>query len=315
MKMSRRTALQAAIGAMLAAVTPVYAARRPFASDAHALGINLYMLAADYARDIDGTLAAVARIGYREVETSLEVHSAETIKRALTRAGLRCSSLSVLPKPHRGGLSLQTDTGVLAAGAQLLGAQYLTCNLFPLPQGMELRPLAGENPGQMMARISRSFTADDWKRNADFLNDKGAQFKRHGVRFAYHNHSAELAPHRDTNGLAILLERTDPALVHFHMDVGWVVAAGHDPVQILRAYAGRFRLMHVKDVAVKHQFNTELRVDTTEVGAGIIDWRRVLSAAIDVGVQHFAVEQEPPYSVPEMDAARESFAYLSALEI
>lgn len=307
--------MRTATCALLATATPTYAARRLFASDAHALGINLYMVAADYAKDIDGTLAAVARIGYREVETSLEVHSAETIKAALTRAGLRCSNVSVLPKPHRGGMSLQTDTAVLAAGAQTLGAQFLTCNLFPLPQGMELRPLAGENPGQMMARIARSFGGDDWKRNADFLNEKGREFKRHGVRFAYHNHSAELAPHGETNGLAILLERTDPTLVHFHMDVGWVVAAGHDPVQFLKAYPGRFRLMHVKDVAATHRVNTELRIVTTEVGAGIIDWQRVLTAAVGAGVEHFAVEQEPPYAMPELEAARKSFAYLSRLEV
>ena len=103
--------------------------------------------------------------------------------------------------------------------------------------------------------------------------------------------------------------------INLYMDVGWVVAAGHDPVQLLKAYPGRFRLMHVKDVASTHRVNTELRIVTTEVGTGIIDWQRVLTTAVGAGVEHFAVEQEPPYAMPELEAARKSYAYLNRLEI
>ena len=176
--------------------------------------------------------------------------------------------------------------------------------------------MAGEGVEQMLARIARSLTADHWKRSADLFNTKGEALRREGVKFAYHNHNPELAPQGETNGLAILLEHTDPKAVAFEMDAGWVVAAGHDPVEILRAYPQRFRLMHVKDIAPTHQVNTVIKADTTEVGSGIIDWKRVLSAAVASGVKHFSIEQEPPYPrMPPMESARKGFEYLSKLEV
>jgi hypothetical protein len=52
-----------------------------------------------------------------------------------------------------------------------------------------------------------------------------------------------------------------------------------------------------------------------EVGAGIVDWKRVLTAALSSGVRHFAVEQEPPYAISRIEAARRAFAYLNALQV
>ena len=148
------------------------------------------------------------------------------------------------------------------------------------------------------------------------LNAKGEVLRREGVKLAYHNHNPEFAPFGETNGLAILLEHTDPKAVAFEMDAGWVVAAGRDPVEILRAYPQRFRLMHVKDIAPTHKVNTVIKADTTEVGTGIIDWKRVLTAAVASGVKHFSIEQEPPYSrMPPIEAARLGYERLSKLEI
>ena len=91
-------------------------------------------------------------------------------------------------------------------------------------------------------------TADDWKFNADFLNSKGSMLKQAGLQLAYHNHNMEFTPLAGSSGYEILLRRTDPELVEFELDVGWVTAAGHDPLALLRDYPGRYRLMHVRDI-------------------------------------------------------------------
>lgn len=294
---------------------PARAARRLFGPGGLPIGINLYMVAQSYRSDPEGVLQALAQIGFREFETDLSVHPPERIRAARLRAGLACASVSVLPQPLRGGPSLETEPGVLAQAVRMAGADYLVCTLFPLPAGVEMRPMAGEGVEQMLARIARSLTADHWKRAADLFNAKGEALRREGVRLAYHNHNPEFAPLGETNGLAILLEHTDPRAVSFEMDAGWVVAAGHDPVEILRAYPQRFRLMHVKDIAPTHQVNTVLKADTTEVGSGVIDWKRVLPAAAASGVKHFSIEQEPPYSrMPPIEAARKGYEFLSRLE-
>ncbi|MBB5685359.1 sugar phosphate isomerase/epimerase family protein [Sphingobium boeckii] len=298
--LSRRLAITGGLAALIGGAPSLRAAKPFFAQGTMPLGLNLYVLAAMFRQDPGQTLRAVADIGYREVEATLETHSAETLRPLLANAGLRCASLNILPRPLRGGVSLLTDSHIIAAGARLMQAAYVTLTLFPFPEGGT-------------ARIAEGLSVDGWHRTADQLNAKGREFKRHGLRFAYHNHNVELAPRGETNGLAILLENTDPALVHFHMDAGWVVAAGHDPVTFLKAYPGRFRLMHVKDIRASHQVNTALKADTTEIGSGIIDWRRVLDAARRAGVRHFAVEQEPPYAGAPIDSARKSFMYLSNL--
>lgn len=310
----RRSLLAGGALALLGAAAPLSATKLLFGHGARPLGINLYMLAAALRTDLDGTLRSVADIGYSEVETNFDVFSPERLKVALGKAGLRCSNLGILPKPLRGGLSLD-DVDALADGAHQLGAAYLTCNLFPLPDGVVMRPQTGESVPQMLARVTSQISIDHWRRTADYLNAKGQAFKRRGLKFAYHNHNAELAPHGETNGLAILLEYTDPTLVDFHMDAGWIVAAGQDPVAFLRGYTGRFRLMHVKDISSAHRVNSSMAALTTEVGSGIVNWARVIATAVDCGVRHFAVEQEPPYAIPEIEAARKSFAYLKALRI
>ncbi|MCE7796392.1 sugar phosphate isomerase/epimerase [Sphingobium sufflavum] len=313
--LSRRGLMQAGAIAGLAALPGAGAARRVFAGPRQPIGINLYVVAAEVRKDPAATLRALAAIGYREVETGLDAHDAATMARAITAAGMRCASLNLLPLPQRGGRSFADDAGLIAQDARTLGAHYVTSTLFLLPPGVEMRGLPGETVPAMLERVTGTMRADDWKRTADWLNQKGAALKRHGAALAYHNHNPELAPQGEANGLSILLEHTDPALVHFHMDAGWVVAAGHDPVTILRAYPGRFRLMHVKDIAPTHRVNTGLRAATTEVGSGIVDWPRVLAAARTAGVRHFAVEQEPPYTLPPLESAARSYAYLRDLDL
>ncbi|HEX2818447.1 MAG TPA: sugar phosphate isomerase/epimerase, partial [Phenylobacterium sp.] len=129
----------------------------------------------------------------------------------------------------------------------------------------------------------------------------------------YHNHNIEFAPKGETNGLEILLKYTDPALVPFEMDVGWVVAAGHDPFALLKAHPGRFRQMHVKDVKASTKANFAFQQDPADIGSGIIDWKRLLPAAYAHGVRDFFVEQEAPFDKPRLESVRIDFDYLNAL--
>jgi sugar phosphate isomerase/epimerase len=156
-------------------------------------------------------------------------------------------------------------------------------------------------------------TAQEWKRNADFLNETAARLRRLGLRLGYHNHNIDFAPISGTSGFDILLTETDPSLVQFEMDVGWVTLAGRDPVKELQARPGRYRLMHVKDVSSSTRPNFLLEADSTEVGSGVIDWKRLLPVANSVGVQKFFVEQEPPFRVQPLFAVAKSIRYLKSV--
>ena len=276
------------------------------------IGIQLYTLGPDAAKDLDGALKAVAGIGYKTVELPgfMGKPPAE-LKAALDRAGLTCPSVHV--QPRGGELSFSGDLGKLAEAMHAVGARAAVAPICWFPDRLEMRPQAGEDMGGMLRRLVSQMTADDWKLNADFLNRKATALKAHGLKVGYHNHNFEFLPLGSTTGQEILLKETDPALVTFEIDVGWVAAAGRDPVALLGEHKGRFTMMHVKDLKPSTAPNFALQMDPTEVGSGAIDWKKLLPAAKTAGVTHFFVEQEPPFARPRLEAAKLCHDYLAGV--
>ena len=312
LKMSRRDFLLAA--GLLGSAHAVGATdTRPFfRRTGLSIGLQLYTVGDDLKRDFGGTLAAVSKIGYQAVELAgLADHTVAEWRQALDRTQLKCPSMHVAPRAKT-GVSLE-EPGMLAEAAHTLGTGTIVCPMFNIPERFSLQPLPGEGTGKMLARLGASMTPDDWQWNADYLNKKAAALKQYGLRFAYHNHNVEFAPAGDGTGLALLLRSTDPALVTFEMDVGWVVAAGADPAALLSAHPGRFTAMHVKDVKAGTRPNFSLQLDPCEVGQGSIDWKTLLGKAYRANVRQFYVEQEPPFSKPRLESVDISFNYLNAL--
>src|SRR6185437_7648166 len=184
--------------------------------------------------------------------------------------------------------------------------------IFPVPQRFGA-PRKGEDGLEFLSRAGKEMTADDWQRLAAQLNAKGAALEREGLRLAYHNHNVEFTKVGSTTAYDLLLAHTDPAAVWFEMDVGWVAAAGVDPIPLLRAHPHRFRMMHVKDLKASTLPNNGFRMDPADVGSGVLDWKSVLSAGYEAGVRKYYVEQEPPFAGPRMDAARADYEYLARL--
>ena len=276
------------------------------------IGLQLYTVGDDLKRDFEGTLAAVSKIGYQSVELAgLGDHSVEDWRQALDRVRLQCPSIHV-PPHSKTGVNLD-ELGTLAEAAHALGIGTIVCPMFNIPERFSLTPMPGESGVAMAARLGASMTLDDWKWNADFFNKKAAALKPYGLRFAYHNHNVEFAPVGGSTGLAQLIQDTDPTLVSFEMDAGWVVAAGADPAALLAAYPGRFSAMHVKDVKASTRPNFSFQLDPCEVGRGTIDWKSLLAKAYRANVRQFYVEQEPPYSMPRLESVGISFNYLNEL--
>lgn len=305
------TGMMSAAGALALPGCATRMAGSPLFFERHALpiGIQLYALGDDPQKDLDGTLARVAAIGFRDIEMpGLLGRDAAAVRAAADKAGLLISSVHV---PVSGTMSLASDPQQLVDMAGTLGAKYLVVPMFPFPAGWKPEP--GENIAAAISRGIRGAGADMWTRLAASLNEKAGILKSHGISLGYHNHSPEFMPVGKRTGWEILAEETDPALVHFEVDVGWIVSAGLDPVEFFRKYSGRVRQLHVKDVKKGFVPSTDLRTDPTEVGSGMIDWAKVLPAAYAAGARHFYYEQEPPFTMPRIEAAAKSYAYLAQL--
>jgi sugar phosphate isomerase/epimerase len=306
----------AATGAMAMISSPAAAAQRKgfFERIGRPIGLQLYTLGEEAGRDLDTTFAQVAAIGYRDIELpNLYGRTPRDIRAAADRSGLSISSLH-LPGMSRGqpaGLSLVSAPAEIADALGALGAKRTVMPIALFPENF--RPQAGENMQTIIARAFATAGADVWKRTAALLNERATALKPLGVSVGYHNHNLEFAPIGKTNGWQILVKETDPALVTFETDIGWVAAAGVEPMRFLEQHRGRIEQLHVKDIARNNTPNFALTMQPAEIGYGALDWARILPAAFKAGVQHFYVEQEPPFTIPRIEAARKSYAYLSQL--
>jgi len=277
------------------------------------IGLQLYTLGPGLAADLDNQLSQVAKTGYRTVELAGYLgRTPKELRAAFDKAGVSCTSAHVQGRKGGSDPSL-VELDRLIPDAHAIGASTIVLPIFPFPTHIDMKPRPGDDRGAVLGRMAAQMTLDDWKATADLLNTAGAGLKKAGLALGYHNHNVEFAAVGGTTGMDYLLKNTDPALVHFEMDAGWVVAAGADPFALLKAHPHRFRQMHVKDVKATTKPNFAFRQDPTEVGSGIIDWKKLLPASYAAGVRGYFVEQEAPFEKPRIEAVKLSFDYLNGL--
>jgi sugar phosphate isomerase/epimerase len=260
------------------------------------IGLQMYTVRDLAERDLAGVLSAVSKIGYKEVELywNLYSRSATELRKMLDDHGLRA------PSGHVDYEGFETKLDY----ARTLGLQYVVCPILPEAMWNSL---------------------DDYKRAAQQFNTWGEMAKKLGMRFAFHNHNYEFRrfppqqsksgtagdpgfpPQQsksgtagdpgfgDTTGFEQIVKDTDPRLVWLELDCYWLTQAGRDPVEMLKRYAGRARMIHIKDR--KPGFPTSQVKDAaaehfTEVGTGTINWKAIIATANTIGVEHFFIEQD-----------------------
>ena len=314
MELSRRNLISFGGAAALAASTPAWAAKEGFFMRTKLpIGLQLYTLGPGLAADLDNMLSQVAKTGYRTVELAGYLgKTPKDLRAAFDKAGLAATSAHVQGRKGGPDPSL-VELDRLIPDAHVLGVKTIVLPMFPIPTHIDMAPKAGDDRKTLMARLSQQMTLDDWKATADLLNTAGATLTKAGLGLGYHNHNVEFAPSGGTTGMDYLLRNTDPALVHFEMDVGWVVAAGADPFDLIEAHPHRFRQMHVKDVLATTRPNFIFQQDPTEIGSGMINWKKLLPTAHAAGIRDFFVEQEAPFARPRLEAIKVSFDYLNGL--
>lgn len=316
---SRRDALKC-IGVLAgAAVLPGWAAgcgatSRDQRAQSWTPGLQLYTLGDAPAKDFAGVLRELTEIGFRAVELATDYgRSAQDLARAFSDAGLVCPSVHVVAQPTPGFWNLRGDVAKLAADLNMLGARYAVLSAPVLPE--RITKVLNDPPESgldvvTLSRLFGSLDADDWKRTADLLNEQGAKLARSGVRIAYHNHAMEFQSRVEfANGFDFLVENTDPQLVDFELDIGWAAAAGQDLDALLEKTGKRVRLLHLKDAKQRSEHVMELA--STDIGTGMVDWRKLAVHIHRLAIPHLFVEQEPPFPGPRMNSVRAAYAYLS----
>jgi sugar phosphate isomerase/epimerase len=216
------------------------------------IGLQLSSVRDALARDLDGTLAAVAGIGYAEVELFSPYLSGARDSREL-RAALDRTGLAAVSTHVSTGLLYRGWERHLAA-ARTLGCRYVVC-------------------GSVAPDERRS--ARDWHELAAVFNRAGEAARTAGLRFGYHNNDFEFRRVQGMLPYDVLLTETDQTLVGFELDLAGAVRSGTDPLALLDRSPSRFFALHVGDPATPAS-----------------DLGRVLDRARIVGVEHIFVERD-----------------------
>jgi sugar phosphate isomerase/epimerase len=218
------------------------------------ISIQLYTLRSVLEVDLEGTLDALADIGYRKVELAGTYgRTATEFRKLLDQRHLRATSTHV-------GIDGDLDQAI--ADAKILGNRRSNVAWANFP------------------------TIAEWATFADRLEAAGKVYRRAGIGFGYHNHNQEFALVEGVRPFDVLARRTSRRNVSFEMDLYWVVTGAADPVREFYKVAGRVRQYHVKDRAPDGGF--------ADLGEGTIDFRRIFRATWPLEVEEYIVENDQP---------------------
>jgi sugar phosphate isomerase/epimerase len=226
------------------------------------MGLQQYTVRRALAKDIEGTIAAIAKTGITELEF-FDMFGKDV---AWWSTLLRKFNLTA-PSTHEGLPKTDEEWGPIFDRAHGMGHTLVVV------------PSVGNE-----YRGSKA----NWMKLADRLDKGAAKARAAGLQFAYHNHDYEFAPVEGTTGYEILTTNTDAIAVKLEMDIYWTVKGGQDPLALMKRWPNRIVAVHVKDAGPAPERKM------MDVGAGTIDFKTLLATGRKQGLQHWFIEHDTP---------------------
>jgi sugar phosphate isomerase/epimerase len=237
---------------------------RASAATAIPMGIEMYSVREALKKDPQGTVRAIAEMGYQGLEFYAPYFEwshaqAKEMKKLMDDLGIRCFST------HNGADYLKKEKIQDAIDLNLiLGSKYVV--------------MASSDPKPGL---------DGWKEIAEALNLAADKLEPAGLKAGYHNHQLEFTPVDGVRPMEILAKNTKPTVM-LQLDVGTCVEVGSDPVAWIRANPGRIRSVHCKDWSPEADKGYSVLF-----GEGKADWKGIFAAASSVGgAEYYLIEQE-----------------------
>lgn len=241
-------------------------------------------LMADNELDLPGAFEVLADAGIAQIELGgdYDGRTPQEVRRIAESFGMRIAS------NHFGPRSLIQNTWYDPAERQKFFAEARALGL----------DFIGTGHSYVAPR-----TVEGYKEMARAFNEWGADARRNGFKyFFFHNHDVEFTLGPDGRPIYdILLKETDPRLVKFELDIGWIEVAGQSAYEYIRRYGDRFVAFHVKDIvwdpngfrtAAAGTTNAGRRFSFADVGKGVIDWPKIFSALRDLRSPYYFIEHD-----------------------
>jgi sugar phosphate isomerase/epimerase len=251
------------------------------AAKKYPIGLELYSVRGELARDLPNTLRTVAKMGYEVVEFyapyyDWKIPYAKDVRTLLDDLGLRCHSTHNHIESFTPGATMDKAIEL----NQILGSWLLVLAIAP----------TGTN------------TVEDWKKLSGQLTTAVEMFKPHGLSAGFHNHQTEWTPLDGGPRAMDVLAATTPKEFVLQLDVGTCVNAGADPVAWINANPGRIKVIHLKDWAPGDR--AQEKSYRVLFGEGVSPWKEIFAAVESTGgVEYYLMEQEGS-RFPEFETAQ-----------
>jgi len=234
------------------------------------LAIQLYTIRDAVSDNLEKALEKLAALGFTELE--IYGYNGTFFEKSRTefQTILKQTGLKVISSHHTTGI-IHQDEGTLLYGWEksvedlhFIGSQYMVCSYI----------------------IPEERTVENYKKLPELFEKCGKATQKAGIQFAYHNHDFEFEKlENDKSVYDFILENTSSERVKMELDLYWISKAGLDPLDYFEKYPGRFPLWHVKDMKAGTK-------DFTEIGNGLIDFKKIFSAKEKAGLQYWFLEQD-----------------------
>lgn len=271
------------------------------------LGLQLYSVRDEMEKDMDACLKAVKEMGYECVEfAGFFGKSAEEVKAMLDKYGLEAIS-----------------------SHQTVGVK-------------DDEPLKPEDTVKYLNTLGVKYCAIPWYGKENYVNDWDgtmAKFKKSseilkkgGIDLYYHNHDFEFDKINGKTIHEMIFDNLGLDVIKPELDVCWVHYAGYEPTEVMKKYAGRIEILHLKDFVCKNlgggpvyalidnSGSEETKASKEDngfefrpVGYGIQDMPKIVEAAKECGIKYLIVEQDGHPNATSMEDAKKSIDYLKSI--
>ncbi len=251
-------------------------------------GVQAYTFRNTFPEGVEATLDRIASLGIVELEGGPEGDFTPKEFRKL------CNDRGIsIPSTGAGYDQLVEDPQAIVDKAKGLGASYVMCAWIPHDRG--------------------AFNLENATKAVADFNTAGKVLKENGITLTYHVHGYEFQPHGDGTLMNYLIEQTNPEYVNFEMDIMWTHFGGGDPVDLLKKYGDRWKMLHVKDLRKGTPKDltggTPIENDVV-LGQGELDIPGILREANKIGIKHMFIEDESPQPWAQVP---KSIKYLKSL--
>ena len=244
------------------------------------VGLQLYSFRNEIPKDVPGTIAKIAAMGFKKVEFSGTYGlSLVDYKKLMDQHGLKVIAVGA----DFGELQDPVKRKEIMDRAKFLGSTYIIT--------------------YWIGHKGNEFGISDVEKTVQVFNEAGKEFSKNGYQFLYHVHGYEFRPYKLGYLMDELIQKTDPKYVNYEMDIYWVFHPGHNPALWLQKYPTRWKALHIKDRRIGtpgNQFGSSDVENDVTVGTGELNMKDIMEIAKKNGIKHYMIEDESSRSMQQV---------------